>query len=416
MKTIKQFFNFFAITLLSGMFFISCSSEEPAVGPVQATISDTLTVEDLDDFSDHLQFLGATKKDGKAPAAPTSSSLKFSIRDTLHLGPITPVNFLHDESTNVAGVYIQVQGSIGSTGGTFASHYYDVAEVADAAESDTVSTVMVGFDPTDSEVTPPFHITITPYDEDGEPLDQAEVPVVVDEPTGSGECGLVLPPGEYWSWNNSFILYPNINSETPQDSITRFYSAPFVVYGGNQIIKGCCVDGFSDYGATCVLGDPRDERSLPFPTYYQIAYESLEFSDNGTFKRITQENSANPLPDESDFCSGGVGVVDIKVSLINYTGNWTTEKLALSQDLNLDIDQLDGDPNNDPTLADYLTLLTTSSSAPGAGFGNPGGLVFHLSCSQLMLVQFDKEGFGNELYKVYVRIGPDGVEWWELHH
>ena len=403
MRTRIQFFNFFTVAFLCGMLFTSCSSDEPDVAPEQETLSDTLTVEDLDDFSGHLKFLGATKKEGKAPAAANSSTLKFSIKDTLRLfdGVPTPIKFLHDKNTNVAGVYIQIQNTfIGGSAGTFATHYYDVPEVPETADSDTVSIVIIGFDPGDLELPLPFHITITPTGPSGEPLDETVVPVVVEDindpkNSGSGSCGLVLPQGDYWDWFLSHDMH---------GGDTYFWAEPNTIFGGDQIIKGCCVEGNSDYGGTCLQGDPLNERTLPFSTYYQIVAETFTFSNDGTFTRITQENSANPLPDESDFCNGDVGVVDVKQSLITYQGNWTLKDIAVPRIY----------PSYTATR-DYLTLQVTTSTSPGGGYGNPGGIIHALGCFGLVLIQVDKEGGDRHLHKFYERKRAGEDEWYLLH-
>jgi hypothetical protein len=401
MKMITQFLKFSGMMLFWGMLLLTCT-DEPEANPEPKLSSDTLTVEDLDDLSDHLQFFSATKKEGKTPAAPTSSSLKFSIKDTLHLGEgvLMPIKFLHDELTNVAGVYIQVHGPLsGGSAGTFATNYYDVPEELNTAESDTVSIIVVGFDPADFEFPLSFDITIAPYDEGGQLIDETEVPVVIEDindpnNSSSGSCGVVLPQGSYWDWFWSY------------DSIGKVVTDPFYVAGGDQIIKGCCVGGISDYGILCLSGTPEVdllvERSLPFPTYYQIAAETFIFFDNGTYTRFTQENSANPLPSKSDFCNGDIGIVDIQVSKVTYGGNWTITK-------------------NVPTIPgwpplDNLTLQGTSKTIPGGGYGNPGGFLVFRGCDimDMLQVSYQDGEYPTILFKKYVRRQAGEDEWYLL--
>ena len=199
MKSLKQCFNFFIISLLCGMFYISCTSDEPAIvsGNNNTPDTTTLTVEDLDNLSDQLSLFGATISTGKTPPAPGGSGLKISIRDTLYLpaGVPMPVKFLHDELTDVTGAYIQVRSFQGSTNTVlYGTNYYQVPELVETGASDTVSTVLVGFLPTgDFDVPLSFEITITPIGTSGQPLDETVVPVVVDavgdETSQGGDCG-----------------------------------------------------------------------------------------------------------------------------------------------------------------------------------------------------------------------------------
>jgi hypothetical protein len=402
MNTLTQLLKFSCTTLFCGILLLTCTSDDPEADP---EITDTLAVEDLDDLSDHLQFLGATKKEGKMPTAPSSSSLQFSIKDTLHLvsGILIPIEFLHDALTDVAGVYIQVHGPlIGGSGGTFAGHYYDVPEVSNTAESDTVSIILVGFDPDDltdpagvpPAGSPPFEISIIPYEEDGQPLVKTDVPVIVDDlddPNGSGPCGLVLPQGDFWDWEQSYIIRPN--------GTLSFHSAPNVIYGGQEIRGNCC-NGKSTYGY-CAIGDTTLNASLHFDTYYQIQGETFVFSDDHLFTRRTIEGTAVPVPEESDFCSDAPGVVRDRIDDITYYGNWSLNSMTVPADLKVYYD-----------TRDHLTLQVTNSS--GLGYGNPGGIVHMISCQTLVMIQIDREGFGQHLYKYYLRRSPGDPDWYPL--
>lgn len=412
--------------LFCGMLILlSCNPDEPVAEPEPEPklLLSALTVEEIDTLSDHMRFLGSTVKAGNMLAAPSGSSLKISIQDTLYLPSGIPmaVKFLHDELTNVAGAYIQVHSWNGSTNAVVnGTYHFDVPELKESAESDTVSVIMVGFDPDGLVGVPPagapsFDITIAPYDESGQPLDKTEVPVVVDDPTGSDACGLVMP-GTRWEWEHSDILnleyvhtWINFNAAYPDlpDSgkIFLYHYAPEILWGGDQLIKGCCGNGHSYYSASC-LGDSLTERYLLFPTYYQQVYESIEFNSNGTFHRITREVNATPAPIESDFCNDIVGTVYRKANKIDYRGNWTiTPNVAVT------IDHL---YEQEDRIVDYLRLQTTSST--DFGWGNPGGAVIRLSCNQLMLLQPAGEGVAGDLWKVYKRVGEDGATWWNLHH
>jgi hypothetical protein len=354
-----------------------------------------------DTISNHLKFLAATKKQGTIPKGAGTSSLKISFEDTLYLMDQikVPIKFLHEDPTqNVAGIYVQVQSLfVGGAGATF---YYDVPEVPEMADSDTVSVILFGIDGAgliDTAGVPPaggpfiFEITIAPYGRNGGPIAQAKSPVKLEEspndPNGSsGVCGLVTPPGEYWDWDMSVIF------NSANDATTFFNNSSKVHGTAGQDIKGCCVNGISDYGATC----PRDsltERTLHFPTSYQILAEFLVFSGNGTFIRNTFERAINPLPDVSDFCGGGPGVVDVSINHVTYNGNWT----------------ISGVTSVIPGFGSRAVNLQTTSST-GFGFGNPGGIIA-LDCTTLILLQIDREGGGQHLHKLYSRKKVDDPRW-----
>ena len=159
MNTFIQFFKFRQLILFCGIFLLACSSDEPEAVPAPCLerSAATTTVEELDDLSDHFEFLSAKKISGKIPAAPAgNSTLKISFKDTLYMmgSARIPIKFLHDAATNVAGVYIQVHRPAASTAGDplYATYHYDVPELAENAESDTVSVIFVGFDPTGFEL------------------------------------------------------------------------------------------------------------------------------------------------------------------------------------------------------------------------------------------------------------------------
>ncbi len=382
------------LILCLGIIF-SCRKNETVNNPVPPANSS-----EADSVSDHFQFYNAVKKQGAIPKGPSASSLKISFKDTLYLTDQVsrPVRFLHTDTTqNVAGAYIQVL--IGSAGGPLgATYYYDVPEVPDMADNDTVSVIMIGFDPKNIQQPFTFEIKIIPYDKNRQPLLQSIRPVKVvkhtTDPKGNAtSCGLVLPPGEYWDWELSMIPTRGANS-------FDFWNEPSKSFGaGGQDIKGSCCAGISVYGICPGTREPN--ASLHFATYYRISMEQLTFYDGGTFLRQTFEESPIPLPDSSDFCAGGDGRVRYNLNHTVYNGNYSVTPATLPPDLQV--------YKNDSLL---LRLDQTSSS--GLGYGNPGGIIHQLDCEMgsLVLIQLDLEGFGQHLYKFYTRREPRDPIWW----
>jgi hypothetical protein len=402
MKEVKALLKFLAAMSVSGLLLFACTNPiDPSPDPDPGN-SDPATVEELDNI--FIQFRlssAAVKIAGHAPTSSGSSGLKFNIKDTLRLieGVDIPIRFLHTETTDVKGVYIQV------VGGSFSStHYYDLPEIAESEESDTVSIVMLDFEIDDElpGVPPagaPFEIELTPHGPDGTPLGQVTVPVVVENFNNSANspepCG--LSTGQ-WVWEESYI------PKNPDDGTYNFFNSPNKVWGLiGQLINGCCIDGVSAYGATCLNADPKFERTLNFQTFFNYREEAFIFSDDGTFVRFTSQFNANPFPEESDFCGGSQGLVKEVLNNVTYFGNWTTQNFPLPEGL-----------NKYYATADYLTLQTTSST--GFGYGNPGGIIHQLSCDYLILIQLDNEGGGRNLFKVYRRISsPEDLKWYAMN-
>ena len=143
MKKVKALLKFLVTLSVSGLLMFACNTNDPSPDPDPGN-SDPATVEALDNIFDQFRLSSTTEKiEGNAPTSSGGSGLKFNIKDTLHLieGVDIPIRFLHSETTDVTGVYIQV------VGGSFSStHYYDLPEIAEYEESDTVSVVMVDFE------------------------------------------------------------------------------------------------------------------------------------------------------------------------------------------------------------------------------------------------------------------------------
>ncbi|HYG18172.1 MAG TPA: hypothetical protein VD816_04550 [Ohtaekwangia sp.] len=382
MKSTRQILKLSGTLLFCAFFLSFCS--DPETDP--ASKADPLTVEGLNTLSEHLRLQGATKKEGQAPQGPAgASSLSISFRDTLYLmkDVQVPVKFLHDASANVAGVYVQVHGSPDASGNvTSATHFYDVPEFEETNESDSVSVILVEFDLGDFELPVSIPVTLIPYDDNLQALDEIEEIIKVEESfedfDASAPCSFTSPPVEGW-WQWAYSL------QRENGEIT-FFSSPDVAYGG-QTINGCCTNGFSGYTANCL---PENVESLFFPTYYQIAGETFIFKADGTFERITLEKHSDPAPEVSDFCGVAYGVVETSLEFVTYEGNWTVN-----------------------ATSNYLQLQTTSST--GSGYGNPGGVLRHNCHGLVMLMGNGEGGGGAPLEKFYFRMRPEDYEWYPVN-
>jgi len=334
-----------------------------------------------DALSDHLQFDNGVKHQGSAPQGPSGSSLKISFEDTLFLADRVkmPVKFLHMDTTqNVSGIFLQVQAVVN---GSFASYYYDVPEVPIVDSSDTVSIILIGFDPTDVKSPTSFNIRIIPYNKDHQPIDEAVKPVKISphhvNPNGSnGSCGLVTAQNETWDWVMSYMMKGT------------FTATPETIFGGDgQFVNGSCCNGFSVYGFC--PGTRTTNARLHFNTFYQIAGEQLSFFDDKGFERRTVERGANPLPDSSDFCLPFEGRVSNFLSETFYEGHYVVTPANLPSDLQDYHDSL------------ALQMTTESTTPQFSGYGNGGGIIHYLDCRNLVLIGVDPEGFGQHLVKIY---------------
>lgn len=332
-----------------------------------------------DTISNRLLFLSATKLNGSMPGGPSGSSLKISFADTLFLADEfkVPVKFLHEDTTkNVAGALIQVYA--GGTAGTF---YFDVPEVPDLANNDTVSVVLVGIDIeglTTGGVPPagaPFEIKIAPYDENGQQLGEVTRPLDVSSPKSepTGTCGLITTGGDVWEWEYSYTLGPNADD---------FFNSPLKVWGlDGQIIQGCCTNGTSDYTPNCATNNKRD---LVFQTYFNWNREIYMFLNDGTYVGVSDYLSTTPAPEESDFCGNDRGIVHEQFKVSFPEGTWSVD------------------------ASGHLSApgdIAVSTAAP------PNGDIEILNCRYLTVVQRDLEGGGRNLAKFYRRINPSKPRW-----
>jgi hypothetical protein len=375
MKSAVQLVKFICVVMFCIASMVSCEKDPDVPDP-----NDPGDSTNVDTISNHLQFFEDTKIPGAIPTGPAVSSLFISVEDTIYLVDQVKrsIKFLHVGATpNVAGVYLQVH----SGSGNFASYYYNVPEEPEVAPSDSVSVIMVGFDPAGFDLPLIFNVTITPYDANGQPIatDIRPVKVIsIADVSNTGPCTLVNPPGEQWLWDMSYTENPNGGFS--------FYNDPKKIWGSvGQIINGSCCNGISVYGKC--PGDTVTNASLLFNTIFMYPEESFKFLENGTFARTTIQVSNNPFPSESDFCGPGPGVVRESRNVVNYAGNWTFDATTKN-----------------------LQLQTTSST--GFGWGNPGGIIHQLDCSSLVMIQLDREGGGNHLYKFYSRLSATGVIWY----
>jgi hypothetical protein len=400
MKTADQLLKFACIPILCGLLITNCKKndgepENPG-GPGSSVTTETI--------SNQLLFFNATKTQGTIPRGPAGSSLKISFDDTLYLMDKIkrPIKFLHEDTTkNVAGIYVQVHATVGGTGGSVASYYYDAPEIPDLADNDTVSVIMIGVDPA-GLIDPArggtplvFDMTITPYDKSGQPLAEAIRSVKISkqkiDPDGNtGLCGLVLPPLGYWDWDLSLV-------ENPSNGTLFFYNDPDKVWGGGQFITGCCINGVSSYNTVLNCeNDPTKASRKFFPTYFQHLESATKFFNNGTYSHFSRQINVNPNPTGTNFCGVTQGAVDVSSRTVTAEGTWKITKST-------------------PFKGDSLRLSLFQTKSNGVGLVNPGGFIHQLDCNVLVLIKPDQEGGSNDLVSFYTRIDPTKDGWFAFN-
>lgn len=400
MKCSAHLLQIICITVLYGGLLFSCrKNPTPPADPGNPGPVTPGTSLHIDTISNHLLFINATKKQGAIPKG-TGTNLKISFEDTLYLTDEVkrPIRFLHlDTTKDVKGIYIQVHGSI--AGSTNATYFYDVPEVADLADSDTVSVVLIGADPSGllAPVGSPglvFNITIVAYDKTGQALDQTTRPVKIDHPknnSGTGTCGLELPPGDYWNWHLSLIEDPSGNGKL------AFYNDADKIWGaGGQFITGCCINGNSSYNTVlnCHL-DPTTAKRKHFPTFFQHQESATKFFNTGGYTQFSRQINANPDPGATNFCGVQPGVVTTRSTNVTEEGTWTITKMT---------------PYKGDSL--YLRLFQTKST--GVGLVSPEGFIHQLDCNVLVLINPDNEVPDRDLVSFYTRVNTSIDGWFDM--
>ena len=402
MKRVDTLLSLILLTGFTTLLILACKKDHeepedpPVTNPVNTAMADTL--------ANHLILAGATKKQGDAPPGPAVSSLRSSIRDTLRLTGYLPwpIKFLHmDPTKNIAGVWIQILAPGGTGASTF---YYEVPELGDMKESDTISVITIGINPEGLDLPQTFQTKIVPYDKDKQPLAETIFPTKLDDPKvklpgNGGACGLTLQSNEHWSWDASYISFVNPNGEFP------FWNQPGKAFSSGGVdIEGSCCNGVSIWPAFCT-GQLFHNKTLHFATYYTIKFENFWFLANNSFSRTTLEDSPLPSPAESDFCGNGAGRVKENLNLTDYSGTWEIKPVTA--------------PANAATFikgaTHELILITTGGS--GTGYGNPGGVIHHLDCEEGTLVMAQVRSGGSwtqPLVKFYSRARNGETKWYQL--
>ena len=364
MKKVKVVPPALALVIVTAMLFVaSCSlPTEPDIegdeGGGENEEEEVLTQEKADKFLESLSFTLSTKITGNVPAVANTSKIRVQ-GDTIYTLPsITmPLRLSNSQGGVVKGWYIAIDGS---------SFYYDVP--VDAIEdSDTVSVVLIKFpeDTPAQEAPYTMPVRITPYDENGNPIDQVDTPITVEKPS-SNECDILvdgdtaMEASWEWYWYWTLITDPN-------DKAT-FINAQNRVFKSVQHPTGCCNAQSACPALVCDANGTCQwtyNSAVTAETSYAIMNEFFNFYKDGTFTRFTSERKFNFDPVATDWCNQ-VPEYSYNFDRVSYYGTHTYTP--------------------DSSSFSYFSTRVDCDDPLGlCGYGSRGGQVIH-SCHVMIIV------------------------------
>jgi len=278
-----------------------------------------------DDFQDDPQLAN-----GNVDANKITQSLKFR-NGTVITGDI-PKSVNSKNATAVADLKIDtdtifwVKGVINrikilkpENPSTFSSHFwvqvensnsYIEAEFEVEQENDTLVFLNFDFDVTEWEPPLSFNLKIVPKDDtDGSPLDEFNLPVVIEEPI-TGSCNFNITE-QLWEWISTV------------DESIPFFAAPMYPFIEPSTTLGCCINGNSSTGSC----GSTNERILDYENTYIIKREFFKLftitNGVGEVGGVLDTYARNLDPSASNYCSNSAGYIE---SNFNGTmaGDYTT--------------------------------------------------------------------------------------------
>ncbi|MEM7375032.1 MAG: hypothetical protein AAF587_40940 [Bacteroidota bacterium] len=234
MKNIQT--SFFLILVACMIVIVACQPTETT--PEPETPINQLRSIDPDLASSMLVFPHSTQIDGQLPPAP-DGQIKMEVRDTIFSVKGYPLGnriqlLKEHHSQDISGYYVAVKG---------ASFYFDVPEefldgqyIAEE-ESDTSSVLILDLDPGLEDVNYPLtvEITIQPHTPTGDPLDQFDRVITVEDPADKSVCNTIAAQPSnnriHWIWDYTIREY--------NGQILNVL-APDIATTVNSIAAGCC--------------------------------------------------------------------------------------------------------------------------------------------------------------------------------
>ena len=286
---------------------LSCETsvdEDPPPGGNNPTPNPLPTNVDANELSDDLILEGATKVNGTMPASKNLADLKMS-NETIYLteGIVNRIMILvpNGLGKSISHVYVQVDE---------ADDYYSVP-VSEEEQSDSLVAFYLDFDPSDWDLPFSFPVRISPVDDAGDPIDEFEREVEVEEPiTEAGLCEPIYP--HIWEW-----MFTDANG--------KLNNAPGYPHISNYETMGCCINGTSQ---EC-LGSPPNATVIVDEQLYIVPRQFVRFDSENTFIGQLDEEFLHFDPENTDYCSGAAAYRPAK-RWTTFGGNYTQNNTSLS--------------------------------------------------------------------------------------
>jgi hypothetical protein len=157
-------------------------------------------------------------------------------------------------------------------------------------EIDSIGIFYFDFDPSGWELPISFDLKIIPKDKNGTPLDEFEVPVLIEDHENIS-C-IIESNSTIWEW-----IYTERNGQ--------LVSAPMFPSTTSGTVSGCCDRDGNSFYDNCI--NTSSHRVVNYETIFMVSFEYLKFFSGGDVGGELSQFTQNVRPSESDFCSGTAG-------------------------------------------------------------------------------------------------------------
>lgn len=317
MKLLWKNFRSLTIVLASILLMLTACSEDNGLVDNPGPGSNPPQTGDPDKITQDLTFVNASMKTGTMPTPNgTVADLKID-RDTLFWveGIKGIVSLLKPEGFIIQTFSAQVEGS----------DSYIEASFDTENESDSIVVLSFEFDPSDWDLPLTFDLKIVPTDGSGTPLDEIDVPVVIEDPYNGNPCRnnffITNPANFIW-------LYTTRNGE--------LYEQLHVPNHIQSTANGCCLGSSGDSEFGDCIGLPT-HGIVDTETGSTRILQMLEFFDDGQVRGLLQLRTQGHDQLNSNYCSNTAAYL-INDVINNYSGEYDYNSATCK----LTIDNLDG--------------------------------------------------------------------------
>jgi len=322
-----------SILMLCLVLLDSCKeSTEDDPSPTIGTIS----VAAPDKATKSLKFDNATEVNGPLESVTSSAILEID-KDSIFWvkGIVKRIIIKKPPSISIGSVSIYVKGS--------KSHFN--VPMAKEEETDSISVFYFDFNPDGWELPTTFDIKIIPRKDDGSPLTDWDLPVLIED-ENSSSCD--FKNGRIWEW---ILTYRD-------NTIDRMAMQEDMVEG---TISGCCDGDGNSFYDNCF--GTSSHRTVKYNTSIMVRWDFLKFFEDGAVAGQLSEVTQNVSPQLTDFCGGTAGY---KRTTVNngYTGTYSIN----TSNCTLTIESLDG--ITEPVYASDGTKIGDFILPIYAGFGS----------------------------------------------